>query len=43
VGPIYNDVKLSVRCVIDETHLELLKKCWVGGIECLLSTIIKKL
>jgi hypothetical protein len=29
-----------VRSGIGGTHLKLLKRCWVGGIECLLGTII---
>jgi hypothetical protein len=42
VGPIYNYVKLLVGCVISGTHLKFFKRCWVGGIEYLLDTIIKK-
>jgi hypothetical protein len=29
--------------VISGTHLELFKRCWIGGIECLVNTDIKKL
>jgi hypothetical protein len=43
VEPAYNDVKLLVRYVIGRTYFELFNKCWVGEIECLLGTIIKKL
>jgi hypothetical protein len=43
VGLIYNDIKLLVRCIINETHLELFKRFWIGGIEYLLGTIIKKI
>jgi hypothetical protein len=32
-----------VRCVISGTHLKFFKRCWVGGIEYLLGTIIKKI
>jgi hypothetical protein len=34
-----NDV--VVRCVIGGIRLELFERCWIGGIDCLLSTIIK--
>jgi hypothetical protein len=44
VGPIYINVVLLLRCrVISGTHLKFFKRCWVGGVEYLLSTIIKKL
>jgi hypothetical protein len=44
VGPIYINVVLLLRCrVISGTHLNFFKRCWVGGVEYLLSTIIKKL
>jgi hypothetical protein len=32
-----------VLLVTSETNLELFKKYWGGGIECLLDTIIKKI
>jgi hypothetical protein len=32
-----------VKYVISGTVLELFKRCWVGGIEYLVGTIIKKL
>jgi hypothetical protein len=43
VGPIYINVVLLLRCrVISGTHLNFFKRCWIGGVEYLLSTIIKK-
>jgi hypothetical protein len=44
MGLINKDVVLLMRCiVICESYLELFKRCWVRGIECLTSIIIKKL
>jgi hypothetical protein len=43
VESAYNNVELLVKYVIGVTYLRLFKKCWVGGIEYLLGTIIKKL
>jgi hypothetical protein len=44
MGLIYNDIELLVRCrIISMIHLELFKRCWIGGIEYLLSIIIKKI
>jgi hypothetical protein len=42
--PIYKVVELLMKCrVIRGTHLEVFKRCWVRGIECLIYNIIKKL